>query len=99
VSQAVSGEIVPEKLIDTLMRAAIEHAGAERGILFLPRNAELRMEAEATTSGDTVSVHLREGSIADAVLPESIVHFVARTRESVILDDASTQNPFPPTQT
>jgi len=94
VSQAVSGEIVPEKLIDTLMRAAIEHAGAERGILFLPRNAELRMEAEATTSGDTVSVHLREGSIADAVLPESIVHFVARTRESVILDDASTQNPF-----
>ena len=28
VSQAVSGEIVLEKLIDTLMRTAIEHAGA-----------------------------------------------------------------------
>ena len=33
VSQAVSGEIVLEKLIDTLMRTAIEHAGAERGLL------------------------------------------------------------------
>jgi len=35
VSQAVSGEIVLEKLIDTLMRTAIEHAGAERGLLIL----------------------------------------------------------------
>src|SRR6185295_2082997 len=31
VSQVVSGEMVMEKLIDRLMRAAIEHAGAERG--------------------------------------------------------------------
>jgi hypothetical protein len=37
VSQAVSGEIVLEKLIDTLMRTAIEHAGAERGLLILPQ--------------------------------------------------------------
>ena len=37
VSEAVSGEIVLEKLIDTLMRTAIEHAGAERGLLILPR--------------------------------------------------------------
>ena len=52
VSQAVSGEIVLEKLIDTLMRTAIEHAGAERGLLILPRGDEQRIEAEATTSGD-----------------------------------------------
>ena len=37
VSQAVSGEIVLEKLIDTLMRTAIEQAGAERGLLILAR--------------------------------------------------------------
>ena len=41
VSEAVSGEIVLEKLIDTLMRTAIEHAGAERGLLILPRGDEL----------------------------------------------------------
>ena len=35
VSQAVSGEMVLEKLIDTLMRTAIEQAGAERGLLIL----------------------------------------------------------------
>jgi tetratricopeptide (TPR) repeat protein len=37
VSQAVSGEMVLEKLIDSLMRTAIEHAGAERGLLILLR--------------------------------------------------------------
>ena len=59
VSQAVSGEIVLEKLIDTLMRTAIEHAGAERGLLILPRGDEQRIEAEATTSGDTIIVRLQ----------------------------------------
>ena len=94
VSQAVSGEIVLEKLIDTLMRTAIEHAGAERGLLILPRGDELRIEAEATTSGDTVMVRLREAPVAAAELPESVLHYVMRTQESLILDDASAQNQF-----
>jgi PAS domain S-box-containing protein len=92
VSQAISGEIVLDKLIDTLMRTAIEHAGAERGLLILPRGDEQPIEVEATTSGDTVVVRLRQASVA--ALPESIVHYVARTREIVILDDASARNPF-----
>ena len=94
ISQAVSGEIVPEKLIDTLMRIAIEHAGAERGLLILPRADKLRIEAEATTNGDTVIVRLGEAGAIAAELPDSIVHFVVRTHENVILGDASAQNPF-----
>lgn len=92
VSQAVWGEIVLEKLIDTLMRTAIEHAGAERGVLILPRGDELRIAAEAITSGDAVIVAPREASVAGAALPESIVHYVVRSQESVILDDASAEN-------
>ena len=107
VSQTVSGEIVLEKLIDKLMRTALEHAGAERGLLILSRDAEQRIEAEAMTSCDTIIVRLREapyrsasvaadagGFITEAELPESIVHYVVRTSESVILDDALVQNPF-----
>ena len=94
VSQAVSGEIVLEKLIDTLIRIAVEHAGAERGLLILPRGDELRAEAEATTSGETIVVRLEAASLAEAMVPESIVHCVVRTGESVILDDALVQNPF-----
>jgi GAF domain-containing protein len=53
-SQAISSEIVLDKLIHTLMRTAIEHAGAERGLLILPRGSEQRIEAESTTSGDKI---------------------------------------------
>ncbi|HEY2599176.1 MAG TPA: ATP-binding protein, partial [Candidatus Dormibacteraeota bacterium] len=94
VSQAVSGEIVLEMLIDTLMRTAIEQAGAERGLLILSRGAEPRIEAEATTGGDTVVVQLRGQPVTASVLPESVLHYVLRTRESVILDDAAAQPAF-----
>jgi PAS domain S-box-containing protein len=94
VSQAVSGEIVLEKLLDTLMRTAMAQAGAERVLLILARGAAQRIAAEATTSGDTVTVDLRDEAVAETVLPESVLHYVLRTRESVILDDAAAQSPF-----
>ncbi len=94
VSQAVSGEIVLEKLIDTLMRTAIEHAGAERGLLIRPRGVEQRIKAEATTSGDAVIVQLRDEPAGAAALPESTLHYVLRTGESVILDDAAARSAF-----
>ncbi|MFX4677879.1 hypothetical protein ABTA96_20105, partial [Acinetobacter baumannii] len=35
VSQAVAGEIVLDRLIDTLLRNALTHAGAERALLIV----------------------------------------------------------------
>jgi PAS domain S-box-containing protein len=92
VSQAVSGEIMLERLIDTLMRLAIEHAGAERSLLLLSHGNELRQEAEATTNEDAIIVRRRDGQTA--ALPDSIVRYVRRTREIVILDDASAHPTF-----
>jgi PAS domain S-box-containing protein len=94
VSQAVSGEIVLNKLLDTLMRTAIEQAGAERGLLILVRGAEQRIAAEAATSGDTVVVRLRDESVTAAVMPESVLRYVLRTQESVVLDDAAVHGSF-----
>ena len=93
-SQAVSGEIVLEKLIDTLMRTAIEHAGAERGLLIFVSGTEQRVAAEATTRGNTVIVDLRDEPIAETKLPELVLHYVLRTGESVILNDAATYSEF-----
>ena len=95
VSQAVSGEMVLEKLINVLMRTAIEHAGAERGLLIVPRDSTLHLEAEATTVGGAIVVRLGHASMSSDLLPESVAHYVARTNEAVILDGASVQkNPF-----
>ena len=94
VSQALSGEMVLEKLLDTFMRRAIEQAGAERGLLILPEGAGERVVAEATTAGEVVDVRILEQRAARPPVPQSIVHYVVRTRECVMLDDASVANPF-----
>jgi PAS domain S-box-containing protein len=94
VSEAISGEIVFERLIDALMRAAIEHAGAERGLLILPRGDEYRIEAEATIGSSDVKVELRQADVTAAHLPVSVFRYAIRTRESVLLHDASGQSAF-----
>ncbi|HLZ66995.1 MAG TPA: AAA family ATPase [Aliidongia sp.] len=93
-SQALSSEIVLDKLIEKLMRIAVEHAGAERGLLILFRADEPRVEAEATTDHGRVEVTQRPAAVTPAVLPESVLHYVIRTRESVILDDAAAPTLF-----
>ncbi len=94
VSQAVSGEILLSKLIDTLMRIALEHAGAERGLLILRRGNDWRIEAEATTGHDAITVRLLGKSPTPSELPDTVLKYVLRTKESVILDDASATNQF-----
>ena len=93
-SQAVSGEIGLCKLIETLMRIAIEHAGAERGLLILLKGDTLLIEAEARFDRKRVEVALRPEPVTSAVLPASVLNTVIRTRRSVIVDDALAQNPF-----
>ena len=92
VSQAVTAEMVLAKPIDSLMRTAIEHAGAERGLLILLRGNERVIEAEASISGDVLIVRRKDAAVK--ALPESIVQHVLRTQERVIVDDAAAQNPF-----
>ena len=94
VSQAISGEMVLEKLIARLMRVAIEHAGAERGLLIVPQGDELQTTAEAAMSGEDVSVRFGDGSHTAPALPESLVRYVMRTQEVVNLADASVRSPF-----
>jgi PAS domain S-box-containing protein len=93
-AQAVSGEIVLGELIKTLLRIAVEHAGAERGLLILFLGDEPRIAAEATTGRGQFEVTLRDAAPTPAELPEAVLHTVTRTRQSVILDDALAQDPF-----
>jgi GAF domain-containing protein len=86
--------MVLEKLIDRIMRAAIEHAGAERGLVISPPGDELQIQAEATISGEGITVHMRSAGDTAAALPESVVRYVTRTRDNLILEDASSGNPF-----
>jgi len=91
-SQALSSEILLPRLIEKLMRIAVEHAGAERGLLILFRGEELQIEAEATTCHGRVEVTVRQAAVTPSDLPQSALHYLIRTRERVVLDDASVKN-------
>ncbi len=93
VSQAVSSELLMDRLLDTLMRTAIEHAGAERGLLILCSGNEPRIAAEATI-GETISVQLHDQPLTANSLSEAIVQTVLRAREAMILDDAAADPAF-----
>jgi hypothetical protein len=92
-------EIVLDKLIETLLRIAVEHAGADRGLLILFQGDEPQTAAEATTGRGQINVMLRQSSVSPAEIPESVLQYVIRTRESVLLDDALAQNPSRQTST
>jgi len=94
VSQAVSSEIDFSRLTDTLMETALEHAGAERGLLIMRRGADLHIEAQARSLRDAVDVDVRQTPVTPEEIPQSVLRYVVRTQESLLLDDASAQPPF-----
>jgi PAS domain S-box-containing protein len=93
-SQALSSEMVLPRLIEKLVRIAVQHAGAERGLLILIRDGEPRIEAEATTGPGKVEVAVRQATVAPSDLPNSALHYVLRTQEGVLLDDAAADNVY-----
>ena len=93
-SQAVSGEIVLPRLIERLMTIALENAGADRALLILPTEDDHLIQAEAQATGDRVDVVLCAKLVTGITCPESLVRYVIRMHESVILDDASKPNLF-----
>jgi PAS domain S-box-containing protein len=94
VSQAISSEMVLPALIEQLLRIAVESAGAERGLLILLRGGEPWIEAQASPGAGKVEVVVRQEAVTPSDLPQSALHYVMRTRESVLLDDASANSVY-----
>ncbi|HVK95106.1 MAG TPA: EAL domain-containing protein [Noviherbaspirillum sp.] len=95
-SQAISGRILLNELVDTLMRTVLENAGAQNGALLLVHNEELRLAADARMTEQQVEVrsHLGQTPPSSASLPASILNYVRRSREQVLLDDVAQPSPF-----
>src|ERR1051325_8751381 len=67
--QAVSTEIAFEQFINRLLVTAVEHAGAERGLLLLPRSGGFSIDAEAVAHAESVDVRLRGEVATESDLP------------------------------
>jgi predicted ATPase/signal transduction histidine kinase len=92
-SQTISGEIVLDELIRTLFQVVLEQGGAQRGYLLLAHDGDFALEAEATLEHDRVVTRLLPSlpvASAPQRLPISVVTYVERTKQRVLIDDAVT---------
>lgn len=93
-AQALSGEIVLEKLIERLMSIIMENAGAEKGFLILERDGRLAIEFSVhadQTEFESQALHPLEES---PCLSAAIVNYAAHTKEVVLLEDAENEGKF-----
>ncbi|AXF25749.1 hypothetical protein CUJ89_35590 [Burkholderia pyrrocinia] len=89
ISNALASDIVPARLVETLLRTTLESAGAEHGALAVLRHGVWHVPARADLIDGTIVVMQEPVSFTADVLPVSLVQAVARTRDAAVIDDAS----------
>jgi len=93
-SQAISGEIVLEKLLKTLMTLVLQNTGAQVGYLILADGNQLLIEAQGAIDSEQVPVIQSIPIAASSSIPQSIIQYVARTSDIVVLNNASVAGNF-----
>lgn len=94
-ARVLAGEIVQERLLDALLRIALENAGATRGVLMLPReDGRWYVEAERDVHRPAPATPTPRPLEEVDALPLSIIHVVLRTGEGIFLEDATESPDF-----
>ncbi|MFB2979006.1 AAA family ATPase [Microseira sp. BLCC-F43] len=93
-SQAIAREIILENLLSQLIKILLENAAAQKGFLLLLKDDQLYIEASATATDDVVKV-LQSIPVATCDdLPRSVINYVKRTQENLVLNNAMVTEPF-----
>ncbi|MFB2875284.1 AAA family ATPase [Floridanema aerugineum] len=93
-SEAISGEIVLDKLLSKLMKILMENVGAQVGYLILEKQGKLLIEAEGILGNEEVAVLQSIPVEGCQKLAESIICYVTRTKEKVVINDATCEGQF-----
>ncbi|MCP4138096.1 MAG: AAA family ATPase [bacterium] len=93
-SETISGEMRVEKLLKKIITLSITNAGAEKGCLVLETNGRLYVEAEG-------QIHDEHAAVLQSIpvenhrgLPQAIISYAARTKETLLLNDAVHEGEF-----
>ena len=93
-TQAISGEIVLDRLLNRLMHIVIENAGADEGFLILNDNGHLLVRARSSAEDEAAEIYMDLALDACPDLCASVVHYAVRTQEMVILHNATVEGMF-----
>lgn len=92
--RAILNEIDADGLIERLLVVAVELVSAERGLLFLQHDETHQVEAEVTRQSGGLRVACRSALARPPAFPDSVLRYVLRTEERIVLDDALAENLF-----
>ncbi|BCL38242.1 ATP-binding sensor histidine kinase [Nostoc sp. MS1] len=93
-SQAISSEIMLDNLLAKLMTIVMENAGAQSSCFLLEKNGQMVIEAVVGFHNNELISKTSVPLDTDQYLPMSIINYVVRTKESVVLGDASCEGIF-----
>lgn len=93
-SQAISGEVRLSSVLESLLRALSEHAGAQRALLVLDREGQLYVEAEADVDRGGVDLFSHELAEQSARVCQAVVRYVALTATPIVLANAVEDHRF-----
>ncbi len=93
-SQTISGEIVLDILMEKLMKIVIENAGAQKGLLFLMVDKELKLQAK-------INIEKKENFALQNIpiskyndISKSIINYVVNSKSSIVLSNAVNEGQF-----
>jgi signal transduction histidine kinase len=98
--QAISSEFVLGKLLETLMKIAIENAGAQKGFLIFEKEGKWVIEAEGAIDSENVTVlrsldiNAIDSSTRTTFLSVAIVNYAIRTKQDIVLNNATCEKQF-----
>ncbi|MEG3940114.1 AAA family ATPase [Microcoleus sp. S36b_A3] len=93
-SQALAGEIVLDKFLDKLLKVLMENAGAQTSCLVLEANGILTLKATGTVEQEQITLWTSISIENSPNLPVSLINYVARTKENVVLNNAAKEGIF-----
>jgi predicted ATPase/signal transduction histidine kinase/tRNA A-37 threonylcarbamoyl transferase component Bud32 len=93
-SQAITNEIVLENLLGKLIKILLENAAAQKAVLLLLKDNQLYIEASGNAADNIVTV-LRSIPVKTYQdLPLTVINYVFRTQQYIVLNDAIVAEPF-----
>jgi len=93
-SKVLATEIHSTSYLASMLEIMIENAGAENGILFLLEEDQWRAKVSGRTVMNTIAFTYFSEDEQDPLLPWSIIQYVARTGEKVLLTNAALDNTY-----
>ena len=93
-SQVLAGEIKLENLLERLMQVALLNSGGHRAILVLNSGGQLSVEITTWIQDGKTRHRIESEPIERAELPNSVIQYVARTEEDLVLNNATGEDIF-----